>query len=83
MQSVARCLQMMLRIDEYRFAFVAVDGISTLMNVLLHRVNFQVQYQLIFCLWVLTYNPLLAEKMNQWVWRNEFVFIKFSQLLTI
>ncbi|KAL0275230.1 UNVERIFIED_CONTAM: hypothetical protein PYX00_003155 [Menopon gallinae] len=64
MQSVARCLQMMLRIDEYRFAFVAVDGISTLMNVLLHRVNFQVQYQLIFCLWVLTYNPLLAEKMN-------------------
>lgn len=27
-QSVARCLQMMLRIDEYRLAFVAVDGIS-------------------------------------------------------
>lgn len=25
----------------------------------------QVQYQLIFCLWVLTFNPLLAEKMNK------------------
>lgn len=66
MQSVARCLQMMLRIDEYRFAFVAVDGISTLLAVLQGRVNFQVQYQLIFCLWVLTFNPLLAEKMNKW-----------------
>lgn len=64
-QSVARCLQMMLRIDEYRFAFVSVDGISTLLSVLSGRVNFQVQYQLIFCLWVLTFNSLLAEKMNK------------------
>ncbi|XP_063916687.1 V-type proton ATPase subunit H isoform X2 [Zophobas morio] len=64
-QSVGRCLQMMLRIDEYRFAFVSVDGISTLLSVLSGRVNFQVQYQLIFCLWVLTFNPLLAEKMNK------------------
>ncbi|XP_043475459.1 V-type proton ATPase subunit H isoform X1 [Leptopilina heterotoma] len=64
-QSVARCLQMMLRIDEYRFSFVSVDGISTLLSVLSGRVNFQVQYQLIFCLWVLTFNPLLAEKMNK------------------
>lgn len=56
---------MMLRIDEYRFAFVSVDGISTLLSVLSARVNFQVQYQLIFCLWVLTFNPLLAEKMNK------------------
>ncbi|XP_018324130.1 V-type proton ATPase subunit H isoform X1 [Agrilus planipennis] len=64
-QSVGRCLQMMLRIDEYRFAFISVDGISTLLSVLSGRVNFQVQYQLIFCLWVLTFNPLLAEKMNK------------------
>lgn len=66
MQSVARCLQMLLRVDEYRFAFVSVDGISTLLSALSGRVNFQVQYQLIFCLWVLTYNPLLAEKMNKY-----------------
>ncbi|KAM3965650.1 V-type proton ATPase subunit VhaSFD isoform 1-T1 [Aphomia sociella] len=64
-QSVARCLQMMLRIDEYRFAFLSVDGISTLLSILASRVNFQVQYQLVFCLWVLTFNPLLAEKMNK------------------
>ncbi|KAG8237155.1 hypothetical protein J437_LFUL011204, partial [Ladona fulva] len=65
MQSIARCLQMMLRVDEYRFAFVSVDGISTLLQVLSGRVNFQVQYQLTFCLWVLTFNPVLAEKMNK------------------
>jgi len=64
-QAVCRCLQMMLRIDEYRFAFVAVDGISTMISILSSRVNFQVQYQLVFCLWVLTFNPLLAEKMNK------------------
>ncbi|KAJ2945637.1 hypothetical protein O0L34_g464 [Tuta absoluta] len=64
-QSVARCLQMMLRVDEYRFAFLTVDGISTLLSILASRVNFQVQYQLVFCLWVLTFNPLLAEKMNK------------------
>lgn len=58
---------MMLRIDEYRFAFVSVDGISTLLGVLTGRVNFQVQYQLTFCIWVLTFNPLLAEKMNKYV----------------
>ncbi|BES87550.1 vacuolar ATP synthase subunit H [Nesidiocoris tenuis] len=65
MQSVARCLQMMLRVDEYRAAFISVDGISTLMSVLSGRVNFQIQYQLIFCLWVLTFNPKLAERMNK------------------
>lgn len=67
MQSVARCLQMMLRIDEYRSAFISVDGISTLLSVLSGRVNFQIQYQLIFCIWVLTFNPKLAERMNKLV----------------
>lgn len=42
---MARCLQMMLRIDEYRFAFVGVDGISTLVRILSSRVNFQVSEQ--------------------------------------
>lgn len=27
--------------------------------------SFKVQYQLVFCLWVLTFNPLLATKMNK------------------
>lgn len=34
---------MMLRVDEYRFAFVSVDGISTVVRLLSTRVNFQVR----------------------------------------
>lgn len=63
-QSVARCLQMMLRIDQYRIAFVTLDGIGVLVGVLSGRVNFQIQYQLSFCLWVLTFNPEIAGKKN-------------------
>lgn len=64
-QSVARCLQMMLRIDDYRKAFVHLDGISTVVSVLSGRVNFQIQYQLSFCLWVLTFNADIAEKLHK------------------
>lgn len=28
-QATARCLQMLLRVDEYRQAFASVDGITT------------------------------------------------------
>merc|ERR1719295_2137359 len=64
-QSVARCLQMMLRIDDYRHAFVGVDGIATIVSVLSGRVNFQIQYQLTFCLWVLSFNVGVATKLNK------------------
>lgn len=64
-QSVARCLQMMLRIDQYRIAFVSLDGIGVLVGVLSGRVNFQIQYQLSFCLWVMTFNTTIAEKLNK------------------
>ena len=63
-QSVARCLQMMLRIDQYRIEFVALDGVSSIIKVLRGKVNFQIQYQLSFCLWVLTFNITIAEKLN-------------------
>lgn len=65
LNSVVRCLQMMLRVDDYRQAFVHLDGLNTLVNVLAGRVNFQLQYQLSFCLWVLTFNSGIAEKMNK------------------
>jgi len=64
-QSVARCLQMLLRIDAYRLAFVSVDGVATLVSVLSGRVNFQVQYQLAFCLWVTSFNSSLATRLNK------------------
>merc|ERR1711872_585116 len=65
-QSVARCLQMMLRIDVYRQAFVGVDGIATLVSVLSGRVNFQIQYQLTFCLWVTSFSVPLATRLNKY-----------------
>lgn len=56
---------MLLRIDEYRMAFVQMDGIATLLAVLAGRVNFQIQYQLCFCLWIMSFNPLLASLMSK------------------
>merc|ERR1719277_598195 len=56
---------MMLRIDDYRHAFLAVDGINTIVSVLSGRVNFQIQYQLTFCLWVLSFNVEVATKLNK------------------
>ncbi|VDN07424.1 unnamed protein product [Thelazia callipaeda] len=60
--TTARCLQMMLRIDDYRLAFVASDGITSILSTLSGKTNFQLQYQLIFSLWCLTFNPVIAEK---------------------
>lgn len=65
LQTVARCLQMMLRISEYRKAFVRVDGINFLIQTLSNGVSYQIQYQLIFCLWVMTFDPELADKISK------------------
>ena len=42
----------------FRHAFVGVDGIATIVSVLSGRVNFQIQYQLTFCLWVRDKNEI-------------------------
>ncbi|XP_052763299.1 V-type proton ATPase subunit H-like [Mya arenaria] len=66
LQTAARCLQMMLRVDQYRFMFVQVEGVATIVSVLdSSKMGFQIQYQLIFCLWCLTFNPVLLERMNK------------------
>jgi len=64
-QTTARCLQMMLRDEKYRLAFANMGGISTLGTVLSGRINFQIQYQLTFCLWVMTFSPQLVEHMSK------------------
>jgi len=66
MQSVGRCLQMMLRVEEYRNVFYNLDGVVTIVQVLGGKHNFQIQYQLTFCLWVMTFNNTIAEKMSQY-----------------
>ncbi|XP_059175247.1 V-type proton ATPase subunit H-like [Physella acuta] len=62
--SAGRSLQMMLRINNYRIVFYEVDGVSAIIQVLANKPSFQVQYQLVFCLWCLSHNSTLAEKMN-------------------
>uniref|UniRef100_A0A914R5M3 V-type proton ATPase subunit H n=1 Tax=Panagrolaimus davidi TaxID=227884 RepID=A0A914R5M3_9BILA len=63
--TTARCLQMMLRVDEYRVQFCKGDGITSLLSALNGKANFQLQYQLIFCLWSLSFNPEIASKIQQ------------------
>ncbi|CAG2108276.1 unnamed protein product [Medioppia subpectinata] len=65
-QSIARCMQMMLQNDRYRDVFVGIDGITAIVQVLSGRINFQIQYQLAFCLWILTFNEPLATRMNKY-----------------
>ncbi|KAJ9595222.1 hypothetical protein L9F63_013483 [Diploptera punctata] len=57
-----RCLQMLLQRYEYRSVFDTVDGVSFIIDLLRHRNNSQIQYQLIFCVWVLTFNKEIAAK---------------------
>ncbi|CAI5455988.1 unnamed protein product [Caenorhabditis angaria] len=65
MNTTARCLQMMLRIDEYRNVFVDHEGIEALVAALSGKTNFQLQYQLIFALWCLTFNTEIANKTTK------------------
>lgn len=66
MQSVCRCLQVLLRLNPYRNVFFEIDGVSTLVNVLSGRVGFQLQYQLIFCLWCLTFNEDISSRLDKY-----------------
>ncbi|OQV18157.1 V-type proton ATPase subunit H [Hypsibius exemplaris] len=65
-QSTARCLQMIVRVAEYRVAFTNLDGISSILTALKQVNNFQIQYQLIFCLWCLTFDPDIAAKFQNY-----------------
>ena len=60
---MAQCIQLMMRIDDYRMPFVKVDGINGIVSVLLSNCGFQMQYQLIFSLWLLSFRPEIARKI--------------------
>lgn len=62
--SVAQCLQLMLRHQVYRQAFFKADGIQSVVSALVApNIGFQLQYQLIFVLWLLSFDPRIAERM--------------------
>ncbi|CAK9294055.1 unnamed protein product [Gordionus sp. m RMFG-2023] len=64
MQTVARCLQMLMTVKDYRKPFFELGGVQEIMNLLNKKVNFQIQYQFVFCLWCLSFDAQLAEKMS-------------------
>lgn len=58
-------LQKLGRKDEFRTWFAVEDGLSLLANLLETKSkNVQVLYQAVYCIWVLSYNPRVAEQMN-------------------
>ena len=60
--TTVRSIQTLLRQDVHRREFVEADGVQTLVAGLTGSTNFQLQYQLIFALWCLTFNPEIAKK---------------------
>uniref|UniRef100_A0A8C6LWS6 V-type proton ATPase subunit H n=1 Tax=Nothobranchius furzeri TaxID=105023 RepID=A0A8C6LWS6_NOTFU len=65
-QCVAGCLQLMLRVNEYRFAWVEADGVTCITAVLSNKCGFQLQYQMIFCIWLLAFSPQLCEQLRRY-----------------
>ncbi|CAP32719.2 Protein CBG14054 [Caenorhabditis briggsae] len=60
--ATVRHIQTLLREDKYRHEFVKADGVQTIVTALTGSTNFQLQYQLIFALWCLTFNASIAQK---------------------
>lgn len=65
-QTVAECLQQLLRLNQYREAFMENEGMSVLLVVLSGKVSFQIQYQLIFCVWMVSFNPVLCAQITKY-----------------
>jgi len=65
LQSVAETIQLLMRIDDYRMPFVKADGINSIVSVLLSNLGFQLQYQLIFCIWMLSFQVEIAAKIGE------------------
>jgi V-type H+-transporting ATPase subunit H len=60
-------LQTILRRNENRLAFYKEDGLEALLALVKYKSqeqNFQLLYQALFCLWLLSYHPEIRPKMN-------------------
>lgn len=72
---------MLFRIDYYRLAFYQLDGVTTLVKYLDGTLNStsskdQMQYQVTFCLWLLTFNEQIANKIQN---KSAVVFDYFTR----
>ncbi len=60
---------MLFRIDYYRLAFYKLNGVESLVNYLNFSLEAtsskdQMQYQVINCLWLLTFNVQIASRIQ-------------------
>lgn len=67
--TLCRCLQMLFRIDYYRLAFYKLNGVESLVNYLNASLTStsskdQMQYQVIHCVWLLTFNEQIASRIQ-------------------
>ncbi|CAL2042895.1 CBN-VHA-18 protein [Caenorhabditis brenneri] len=61
--TAVRCMQTLFRINAYRVSFVNLNGYESLTHALYstRKCGFQIQYQIIYCTWLLTFNGHAAE----------------------
>lgn len=67
--TLCRCLQMLFRIDYYRLAFYKLSGVESLVKYLNASLSStsskdQMQYQVIHCIWLLTFNSQIASRIQ-------------------
>jgi len=65
LQNTIRCLQTSLRINECKHLFLSMQGVKIICDLFNTKPNFQIQYQLCYCLWIMSYNSEVAEKITQ------------------
>ena len=65
LQSSVSCLMNILKINFYREEFYEFDGIGQLMPLLNPTYGFQLQYQVCFCFWLLSYHTKIVSKFQE------------------
>lgn len=63
LQSILASLQKMLRMKEYRKSFFDLGGLGSLLNLLHPKSGFQIHYQAIVCIWLMSFMPELVDRM--------------------
>lgn len=63
---VTKALMTFLRKEHYRMAFISANGIKPIVDLLDRKITFQLQYQLVFCVWMLSFQREVVEKMKEY-----------------
>ncbi|XP_064406974.1 V-type proton ATPase subunit H-like isoform X2 [Halichondria panicea] len=65
-ECVSKTLMTFLKKECYRNDFYSANGIKPVLDVLDRRVSFQLHYQLVFIIWMLSFNVEILEKMKEY-----------------